>query len=360
MMLVTQYDAAIKCGEINMDPSQRHILMQMQRLVDDLQKANSSWFSLIRKIPIKGVYLYGPVGVGKTYLMDLFFEYVEERRKARFHFHHFMQQVDAQLRLMQGHKDPLKHIANKLAKSIRVLCFDEFFVHDVAYAMILAELIPALISHGVTLVITSNTLPDDLYKNGVQRKRFLPVITAINQHCDVLILDEQRDYRVGRVPLVDAYLYPLNEQTQQIMERQFVLLAGAFKEHGFVTIQNRDIPYLKCGSVSIWFEFDVLCNLPRSQLDYLELANKYDSIFVSNIPELTENHTLQTIMLIHFIDVMYDRGINILISAAVPVNQLYVKGELLDTFKRTLSRLIEMQSVDYLSRHPKRDVQAFA
>ncbi|MGC1181886.1 cell division protein ZapE [Legionella sp.] len=357
MMLISYYDAAIHRGEIDDDPLQRELLIRMERLVNDLKKVNSLWFSRVWKTPIKGLYIYGPVGVGKTYLVDLFYEHIQERKKARFHFHHFMQQIDAQLRNLQGQKDPLQQIAKRLAKSIRVLCFDEFFVHDVAYAMILAELVPALIGHGVILVSSSNILPDDLYKNGVHRERFLPVIAAINKNCDVLNLNEQKDYRIGRKPLVDAYLFPLNEQTKQIMERQFVQLVSEFKEHGFINIQHREIPYLKCGGASIWFAFDVLCNLPRSQLDYLEIADKYDTIFVSDVPVLTENHTLQTIMLIHFIDVMYDRGINIIISAAVAVEKLYVKGEMVEMFKRTLSRLIEMQSVDYLIRHPKRQSQ---
>lgn len=357
MTLMVEYDAAIARGEINDDSLQREILTHMERLADELKKANSSWFFRIYKPHIKGLYIYGPVGAGKTYLVDLFYDHVAEPKKARFHFHHFMQQIDAQLRRLQGQKDPLRQIAKKLAKSIRVLCFDEFFVHDVAYAMILAELLQALIAQGVILVISSNTLPNELYKNGVHRARFLPAIAAINQNCDVLNLNEQRDYRIGREPLVDAYLYPLNAQTQQKMAQQFAQLAEVFAGPGVIAIQNREIPYVQCGKTSIWFAFDVLCNLPRSQLDYLEIADKYDNIFVSDVPVLTENHTLQTIMFIHFIDVMYDRGINIIISAAVPVAELYVQGEMAETFKRTLSRLMEMQSVDYLNRHPKRQVQ---
>lgn len=357
MTLMAYYEAAIKRGEINDDPLQREILRHMERLVDDLAKANASWFSRFRKQPVNGLYIYGPVGAGKTYLVDLFYEHIPENKKARFHFHHFMQQVDAQLRHLQGQKDPLRHIAKKLSQSVRVLCFDEFLVHDVAYAMILAELLQALISHGVILVISSNTKPDDLYKNGVHRKRFLPAIAAINEHCEVVYLNELRDYRIGRKPLVDAYLYPLNQQTQQQMEQQFLDLAGEMAGKGVITIQNREIPYLHRGNKAIWFAFDVLCNLPRSQLDYLELADKFDTIFVSDVVELTQQHTLQVIMLIHFIDVMYDRGIKIILSAAVPVEHLYVQGEMLETFKRTLSRLLEMQSVDYLSRHPKRPVQ---
>ena len=357
MILVTQYEAAIQRNEIDDDPLQREILEHMQRLADELQKPKPSWFHWGRSNSIKGLYIYGPVGVGKTYLVDMFYQHVEEKQKARFHFHHFMQQIDAQLRRLQGQKDPLKQIAKDIAKSTRLLCFDEFLVHDVAYAMILAELLQALHAQGVILVISSNTRPDDLYLNGVQRVRFLPAIAIIKNSCEVLLLHEHRDYRMGRQPLLDAYLYPLNEASAKTMEQQFLLLAKETQKNGVITIQNRDIPYLQCDEKSIWFAFDVLCNLPRSQLDYLEIADKFDNVFVSGIPRLTEGHTAQTIMFIHLIDVMYDRGINLIISAAAPLDELYVKGEMKDTFKRTLSRLMEMQSVDYLSRHPRRIVQ---
>lgn len=357
MTLMTQYEAAIHRGEIDDNLLQREIVQHFQRLDEEVKKSHASWLSFLIKSRIKGIYLYGPVGVGKTYLVDLFYEFLEEKKKARFHFHHFMQQVDAQLRLLQGQKNPLLQIAKKLAKKTRVLCFDEFMVHDVAYAMILAELLKALVAHGVILVISSNISPDDLYRNGVHRKRFLPAIAAINNNCEVLYLDAQRDYRVGRTPLLDAYLYPLNEQTSEAMEKQYMLLNSEFQDHGVVTIQKRKIPYLKCGEKSIWFAFEILCNLPRSQLDYLELADRFDTIFLSDVPALTVNHTLQTIMFIHFIDVMYDRGINIIISAEVAADKLYIEGEMKDTFTRTLSRLLEMQSVDYLTRHPRRSLQ---
>ncbi|MDI1353053.1 MAG: cell division protein ZapE [bacterium] len=354
MSLLNVYDEAISREEINNDPLQRAILIHMQRLVDELLQANSSWFSWGRKKPIKGLYIYGPVGVGKTYLVDLFYQYLEEKKKSRYHFHHFMQQIDAQLRKLQGTKNPVRQIAKNLAKTTRLLCFDEFLVDDVAYAMILAELLQALAVEGVILVISSNTKPDDLYLKGVQRARFLPAIAIIKSRCEVLNLNEKNYYRLGRQPLLEAYLYPLNELTQGAMEQQFTLLAPAEKESGAITIQNRDIPYLKCAGKNIWFAFDVLCNLPRSQLDYLEIADTFDTVFISGIPCLTVNHTAQTIMFVHFIDVMYDRGINIIISAAVPLSELYVAGELYETFKRTLSRLTEMQSVDYLNRHPRR------
>lgn len=355
MRVVESYNAAIARGEISDDSVQRVVLEHLQRLCSDLEQDKARWFSWPKK-KIQGLYIYGPVGVGKTYLVDLFYASIPIEKKARFHFHHFMQQIDAQLRKLQGQKDPLRLIAREVAHSTRLLCFDEFLVNDVAYAMILAELLQALVKEGVILVISSNTKPDDLYAKGVQRKRFLPAITLINTECVVLNLNEQRDYRLGREPLLDAYLYPLNELTAAKMEAQFALLAPNSQSQQEITIQNRAVPCLKYQAQSIWFAFEVLCNFPRSQLDYLELADRFEHLFLSSVPELTVNHTAQAIMFIHFIDVMYDRGIKVIISAAVPMNELYLEGELVEEFKRTISRLNEMQSVDYLSRHPRREV----
>lgn len=358
MNLVSHYDEAIASGEINNDPAQRMVLSHLQRLADDLEKPQPRWFNWGKAKVIKGAYIYGPVGAGKTYLVDFFYRYVNEKKKARFHFHHFMQQVDAQLRKLQGHKDPLRLVAKEIARTTRLLCFDEFLVQDVAYAMILAELLKALHAEGVVLVISANTKPDDLYLNGPHRVRFLPAIALLNNNCDVLNLDEHRDYRLGRKPLLDAYLYPLNDHTTALMQMQFHKLEqdADIKRDGFITIQTRDIPFIQRGIQTIWFAFDDLCNLPRSQLDYLEIADRFNAVFLSGIPCLTVNHTAQTIMLVHCIDVMYDRGIKVVISAAVPVEQLYVEGEIKETFKRTLSRLLEMQSVDYQNRHPRREL----
>lgn len=357
MNLLSCYEQAIAAGDISDDAVQRQVLVSMQLLSDELAKIKPSRFIWGRKTRIKGLYLYGAVGVGKTYLMDLFFHSVDEKKKARFHFHHFMQQVDAQLRRRQGQKNPLKAIAADFAKTTRLLCFDEFFVHDVAYAMILAELLQALFAEGVVLVATSNTEPDKLYPNGVHRERFLPAIQLIKKNCTVMDLGAKRDYRLGRSPSFDAYLFPLGADTEQRLTEQFARLSPNIKDSGVLLVQNREIPYVKCAEHAVWFDFKVICNLPRSQLDYLELAERFDTLVVSNIPALDEKDTIFAILLVHFIDVMYDLGIHLILSAAVPLDDLYLRGEMSQEFKRTLSRLKEMQSVDYLRRHPWRHAQ---
>ena len=358
MTLMELYEAAIARGDISDDPAQRVVIAPLQRLADELAAPGPLWLWRRLKNPVKGLYLYGPVGVGKTYLGDLFYQYVDEPRKSRFHFHQFMQQVDAQLRRLQGQKDPLRRIAKNLAKTTRLLCFDEFMVHDVADAMILAELLQALFAHGVVLVATSNISPDDLYLNGVHRERFLPAIELIKKHCEVIPLAAHPDYRLGRAPSQDAYLYPLNQTTEQRLLDHFSELVRAASEGCELSVQNRLIPCVKWGERAVWFRFDVICNLPRSQLDYLEIADRFDTVFVSDIPVLTPNDTVRIILLIHFIDVMYDRGIRLVLSAAVAIDELYLEGAMLNPFQRTLSRLEEMQSEDYSRRHQRRELKS--
>lgn len=353
MSLIDAYDAAIARGDIADDPLQRKVLESMHRLSLELDEPISSSWLPWRKPPIvKGVYLFGEIGVGKTFLMDLFYQEVREPRKARFHFHHFMQQIDAQLRKRQGQKNPLQAIAADFAQSIRLLCFDEFLVHDVAYAMILGDLLQALFAQGLVLVATSNTAPDNLYRNGVHRERFIPAIELIKARTEVINLGVKKDYRLGRAPKLDAYLTPLGPETTQRLQEQFAFFAPEFQEQGVLEVQNREIPYLYCGERTVWFDFRSICNLPRSQLDYLEIARRFDTIFVSDVPRLTDKDTIHAILLVHFIDVLYDLGLRLILSAAVPLEELYTEGEMSTEFKRTLSRLQEMQSIDYLRRHP--------
>lgn len=348
MSLADEYDRAIAHGKIHADPVQQRVLASFQRLADALVKPQLFWFRRFSKEMIPGIYLHGPVGGGKTFLMDLFYHHVEVRHKSRMHFHQFMQQVDGQLRHLQGHSDPLKVIAKNLARKTRLLCLDEFLVQDIATAMILAELIKYMFTEGMVLVMTSNTAPENLYLNGLQRVRFLPAIALIKQHCEVIDLIERRDYRLGRIPLETAYLYPLNEQNDALMASQFRRLVQGQTMASILSVQGRDIPTKQCGDQVVWFEFEVICQLPRSQLDYLEIAQRFHTIFVSDVPVLRAKDTVKALLLMHFIDVMYDRKVRVIVSAEAPIDELYQEGEVYVAFQRTRSRLQEMQSIDYL------------
>ena len=347
MPLMLNYDEAIARGEIHDDPLQREVIGSLQEVATALEKRRHLWFRRRLKSSIKGLYLHGPVGAGKTFMMDLFYQQVNERHKLRVHFHQFMQQIDAQLRQMQGHPDPVKFIAEQLAKTTRLVCLDEFLVQDVATAMVLTELIKIMFARNMVLVITSNTCPDDLYPDGLQRARFLPAIELIKQHCEVLDLTEPRDYRLGRAARARAYLCPLNSKTQSIMEAQFDALAQGDLDVTPLVVQGRVISTVKRKESAVWFTFDVICNLPRSQLDYLEIANRFTTVFVSDIPVLGISDTVRALLLTHFIDVMYDRRVRVILSAAAPIDRLYLEGEVFVAFSRTRSRLHEMQSVDY-------------
>lgn len=358
MILINEYQAAVERGEISDDPLQCKVISDLQRLIDDLAKPKRQWWG--RKSHVKGMYLYGPVGVGKTYLMDLFYQHVPEKAKSRFHYHHFMQEVDTQLRILQGQKDPLRRIVAKLSKSTRLLCLDEFLVQDVADAMILSELLKALFVHDIVLVVTGNTRPDDLYLGGPHRSRFLSAIALIKEHCHVVLLSEDHDYRLGRALLLQAYLCPLDKSATQALTQQFDEISKNPAEKIDLSIQNRLIPCVKCSNHAVWFTFEVLCNVPRSQLDYLEIADRFDTVFLSDIPVLTPDDTPRVVLFIRFIDVMYDRGMRLVVSAAVPAPRLYIEGPMLKSFQRTLSRLEEMQSIDYLKRHAHQDVKHFS
>lgn len=349
MKLTEWYEQAVRDQKMKADPAQLHVLAHLQRLEEDLTlNKKRSWFR--RRHPtVRGIYLYGPVGCGKTFLVDLFYQHSAERYKKRLHFHQFMQQVDAELRLRQGQSDPLRRIAASWAKSTRLLCLDEFMVHDIADAMILAELFQALFQGGIVLVTTSNIPPDNLYLNGLQRARFLPAIELIKAHCDIFSLKAEQDYRLGRAASLQAYLHPCHEASWKILEQQFDTVSDQIIDKKSIEIQNRSIPCVKIGQRAVWFEFDVICNLPRSQLDYLEIAQQFDWVFVSHVPIFQSRDIARVLLFIRFIDVMYDQKIRVILSAEGPLAELYSEGPVMEPFKRTKSRLEEMQSVGYVS-----------
>jgi cell division protein ZapE len=301
----------------------------------------------------RGLYLWGGVGRGKTLLMDLFFSSLPEASAAqarRSHFYHFMRDVHTELGTIKQHSEPLEIVAQRLAARSRVICLDEFFVADIADAMILAGLFEGLFRRGVTLVATSNSPPQDLYKDGLQRQRFLPAIDLIQNHVEVLHLDGGTDYRLRQLEQAPTYLDSALPATAAQLQQRFTALAGGTASGPkILSVEDRDIAALSVGPGMAWFEFSALCEGPRSQNDYIELARSYHTLFISNIPVFTSRNEDAARRFISAIDEFYDRGVNIVVSAAAAPAALYHGERLQFEFQRAASRLIEMQTQHYLA-----------
>ena len=301
--------------------------------------------------PERGLYLWGGVGRGKTWLMDMFFDSLPFPEKRRRHFHRFMHDVHTELKSLQNRESPLEAVAERMADDTRVLCFDEFFVTDIADAMILGGLFEGLFKRGVTLVATSNIPPRELYKDGLQRQRFLPAIDLIERHVEVLNVDGATDYRLRQLTQAGTYLLSSAADTPKRLDALFDELAhhGA-STGGTIEIESRSIPVVRQSSSAIWFDFESLCGGPRSQDDYIEIAREYQSVIVSDVPILEPVRENQARRFIALVDELYDRNVNLIVSAAASPVDLYRGDRLKFPFERTVSRLIEMQSEDYLAR----------
>lgn len=307
-----------------------------------------------RPTPVTGLYLWGGVGRGKTYLVDTFFDCLPFRRKIRVHFHRFMQRVHAELRRLEGEQDPLELVADILASEARVLCFDEFFVSDITDAMILGQLMEGLFQRGVTLVATSNIIPDDLYKNGLQRQRFLPAIALLKQYTAVVNVDAGVDYRLRTLEKAELYHHPLDREADLSLQRSFQALAPeSGQQWERLEINGRYLSSRWVADDVVWFEFAELCDGPRSQNDYIELARIYHAVLLGNVPQMSAATDDLARRFISLVDEFYDRNVKLVISAAVPLLQLYDGGRLEFEFQRTCSRLQEMQSLEYLGRSHK-------
>ncbi len=358
--VVDAYDAALKAKGYTSDPAQTRAIAALQRCADDWtaykNKRSNSLKKLFARPPIpRGVYMYGGVGRGKSFLMDCFFQAVPIERKTRLHFHEFMREVHRELRELQGTVNPLDELGKRMAKRFKLICFDEFHVADVTDAMILHRLLMALFANGVGFVTTSNFKPDDLYPNGLHRDRILPAIDLLNERLEVLNVDAGTDYRSLTLALMDFYHQPNGAQADAAMTQAFNLLAEAQDEEPVVHIEARDITARrKAGSV-IWFDFRVLCGGPRSQNDYLEIAAQFQTVFLSDVPEMGIRHASEARRFTWLVDVLYDRRVKLVMSAAVPPEQLYVEGPMAHEFVRTVSRLAEMQSQGFLDE-ARRDV----
>jgi len=306
--------------------------------------------------PIVGLYFWGGVGRGKTYLMDSFYESLPFPKKMRIHFHRFMRRVHTELENLGQQKNPLKKVADIISDEALVICFDEFFVSDIADAMILGSLMSELFHRGVVLVATSNIIPDDLYKDGLQRGRFLPFIQLLKKNTQVINVDGGVDYRLRALEQAELYHSPLDATADQSLQKGFrSLLTSLTDERADITvlIEGRPIQTRYVADGVIWFDFDAICDGPRSQNDYIELAKEYHSVFISNVPSMGRSNDDQARRFISLVDEFYDHQIKLVLSAALPLTTLYSEGKLNFEFQRTISRLLEMQSHDYLAKPHK-------
>lgn len=297
----------------------------------------------------KGVYLYGGVGRGKSFLMDCFFQCVPIRRKVRLHFHEFMREVHRELATLKGVVNPLDELGKRMAKRYRLVCFDEFHVADITDAMILHRMLVALFEHGVGFVTTSNFKPDNLYPGGMHRDRILPAIDLLNARLRVVEVDNQTDYRQQTLAELNFYHYPLSAAANSAMRSAFEKLAECADENPRLLIESREIVASRRAGGVIWFDFQSLCGGPRSQNDYLEIASQFHTVLLSDVPCMPMSMSAQARRFTWLVDVLYDRCVKLILSAAVPPEQLYVEGPLAHEFFRTVSRLQEMQSAKYLA-----------
>jgi cell division protein ZapE len=311
------------------------------------------WIKTPNKTPEQGIYLWGGVGRGKTYLMDSFYESLPFNAKMRIHFHRFMRRVHADLRVYKGQINPLEKVADKIASETKVICFDEFFVSDITDAMILGTLFEALFARGICLVATSNIEPAGLYQSGLQRQRFLPAIALLEKHCQVVNVESGIDYRLRALTNTALYHFPLNTQTKSAIAEIFKTLAinkNAIVYSSSIRINDRSIPVLAMTSDVIWFEFSAICDGPRSQNDYIDIACEFHAVVISDVPLLSAEKEDSARRFINLVDEFYDRNVKLAIAADKPIEHLYQGKKLAFEFERTQSRLIEMQSIEFISR----------
>jgi len=339
------------------DPLQRYAVFHTQRLYDDLLAVQLPKPGLLAKLlrhkpqPQKGLYFMGGTGRGKTYLLDCFYECLPFREKHRVHFHRFMLEIHDWLKQLPPSPDPLQVIGAELAQRYRVLCLDEFHVHDIGDAMIMAGLLQALLEHGVTLAVSSNISIKDLYKNGLQKERFLPAIKLLQEHLEEIDLKVGDDYRLHRLTHADTYLIVNANNQQEWMEQRFSDLAPTTPIHAqTLHINHRDIPYVALADDVVWFDFQVLCNTHRAASDYIEIALQFHTLCLSQIPVMSEEQDDVAKRFIHLVDALYDHNVKLVATAAAMPDMLYAGRRLAFAFERTKSRLYEMSSKDYMKR----------
>lgn len=354
-----KYQDDLSLIDFQYDPAQENAVKELQRLYDELTqvKKKLTWRVKLKqkfgraqtKPNVQGIYFWGGVGRGKTYLVDTFFDCLPFENKMRVHFHRFMHRVHDEMKLLGGQQDPLKIIAKTLADEAKVICFDEFFVADITDAMILGTLMEELFTHGIVLVATSNIIPNDLYKNGLQRARFLPAIDLINQNTRVVNVDSGVDYRLRTLERAEIYHYPLDDDA---IKNLYTYCDQLSQEEGIkggcISIEGRDIPTLVHAEGIVMFEFRAICDGPRSQSDYIEISREYNTVLVANVEQMGGSIDDVARRFIAMVDEFYERKVKLIISAEVALEELYTQGRLNFEFRRCLSRLQEMQSHEYL------------
>lgn len=355
-----RYDKAIRNGDLIEDPAQSQFVVALEQLhrtlIADRPGGFRDWLpgklgGARRRTPVQGIYVWGAVGRGKTLLVDDFYDTLPFDDKLRLHFHDFMEQVHVQLKALRHRQDPLLEVAANLAGRVRVLCFDEFHVADIADAMILARLLKALFTQGVALVATSNSAPEALYAGGLQRQRFVPAIELIQKHTKVLHLDSARDYRLRALQRASVYHQPLNGDSARSMERCFrELAADSTLSERSIEVAGRRIAIRGLAYGCVWFDFRQLCETARSASDYLELARRYHTLMLSEVPRMPESRNDPALRFIHLVDNLYDRNVNLVMSADADPAHLYTGRRHAGAYRRTRSRLEEMQSQEYLAR----------
>jgi cell division protein ZapE len=353
-MNVTEfYQHALDQRGFKSDEAQLRAVHRLQQSFEEWtvykgKRSNALTRFLVRPEVPRGVYMWGGVGRGKSFLMDSFYSVVPVVRKTRLHFHEFMRAVHIQLDELKGVANPLDEVARQVAKKYRLICFDEFHVSDVADAMLLYNLLKALFENGVSFVMTSNYHPDTLYPDGLHRDRMLPTIALLKEKLDVLNVDSGNDYRKRALEQVDAYLTPLNAQTDATLRASFARIAETQDEDVHINIEGRQLRALRRAGSVIWFDFHTLCGGPRSQNDYLEIASRFHTVIVSSIPCMSASMASEARRFTWLIDVFYDNRVKLIMSAEVEPEQLYTNGNLSNEFHRTVSRIIEMQSREYM------------
>ena len=349
------YQAELKARGYQSDPAQLRAVDALQRCADEWAayktKRSNALKKLISHPPIpKGVYMYGGVGRGKSFLMDCFYNAVPIRRKTRLHFHEFMREVHRELAALQGTVNPLDELGKRMSRKFKLICFDEFHVADITDAMILHRLLVALFNNGVGFVTTSNFKPDDLYPGGLHRDRILPAIDLLNARMEVINVDHGVDYRRRTLEQVELYHTPLGPEADAAMDDAFTrLAANARDDDPVLHIEARQITARRRAGGVVWFGFRELCGGPRSQNDYLEIASQFHTVLLSDVPHMPVRMASEARRFTWLVDVLYDRRCKFILSAAVPPEQLYTEGPLAHEFPRTVSRLNEMQSAEYLA-----------